>query len=101
MFKGDWSAELTQGVSPMRMTHKLSEVKSTLYVHGCELSDEVLEDKRQRYPGNGVGCHACAACDLASSISCMRGNPNVRLFSIPCIPVHSGSHFSYSIAIRT
>ena len=47
---------LSQSVSAVSVSHaKLPKVKGALYVHGCELSNKILENKWQSYPGDGVG----------------------------------------------
>ena len=50
------SCELSWAVSVVRAARaKLPKVKGTFDVHGCKLSDKILQDKRQRYPGDSVG----------------------------------------------
>ena len=51
-----WVSVAQSAWASMSAAHaKLPKVKGALYVHGCELSDKVLEDKRERYPGDSVG----------------------------------------------
>lgn len=48
------------------------QVKGALDIHGCKLSHKVLENKGQRHPGDGVGCVACAANDMAPGVPYMQ-----------------------------
>ena len=59
------------------------QVKGALDVHGCKLGHKVLENKGQRHPGDGVGCVARAANDMALGVPYMQAAQSRRPLQAP------------------